>query len=99
MRLAAVEYQRFLDMLRALTPADWTRTTECPGWDVRAMAAHALGMVEMAASIRENYRQFRLARSRGGVFIDALTALLMANSVAVAEHEAEPASEAWVDFG
>ena len=53
MRLAATEYQRLLDLLRALGPEDWTRPTECPGWDVRAMAAHTLGMVEMAASIRE----------------------------------------------
>ena len=37
-------------LLRALRPEDWTKPTECPGWDVRAMAAHALGMVEMAAS-------------------------------------------------
>jgi len=75
MRLAAAEYERFADTLRALRPGDWTRPTECPGWDVRAMAAHALGMVEMAASVRENYRQLRLARRRGGVFIDALTGL------------------------
>ena len=53
MRLAAAEYQRFADLLRALRPGDWTRPTDCPGWDVRAMAAHTLGMVEMAASIRE----------------------------------------------
>jgi uncharacterized protein (TIGR03083 family) len=75
MRLAATEYQRFLDLLRALGPEDWTRPTGCPGWDVRAMAAHALGMVEMAASIRENNRQLKLARRGGGVFIDALTGL------------------------
>ena len=75
MRLAASEYQRFLDLLRALGPAEWTRPTECPGWDVRAIAAHALGMVEMAASIRENSRQLKLARRRGGAFIDALTSL------------------------
>jgi uncharacterized protein (TIGR03083 family) len=75
MRLAAAEYQRFADLLRALRPGDWARPTGCPGWDVRAMAAHALGMVETAASIRENNRQLRLARRRGGVFIDALTGL------------------------
>jgi uncharacterized protein (TIGR03083 family) len=75
MRLAATEYQRFADLLRTLRPGDWTRPTDCPGWDVRAMAAHALGMVEMAASIRESNRQVRLARRRGGVFIDALTGL------------------------
>ena len=75
MRLAATEYGRFLDLLRVLRPEDWGQRTDCPGWDVRAMAAHALGMVEMAASIRENERQAKLARERGGVFIDALTAV------------------------
>ena len=75
MRLAATEYQRFADTLRSLGPGDWATPTECPGWDVRAIAAHVLGMVEMAASIRETSRQLNLARSHGGVFIDALTAL------------------------
>jgi uncharacterized protein (TIGR03083 family) len=75
MRLAATEYQRFLDLLRTLQPGDWAKPTECAGWDVQAMAAHLLGMVEMAASIREQNRQMKLARSRGGLFIDALTAL------------------------
>jgi uncharacterized protein (TIGR03083 family) len=75
MRLAAAEYQRFTELLRGLRQQDWAKPTECPGWDVRAMAAHALGMVEMAASIRENGRQVRLARQRGGEFIDALTGL------------------------
>jgi uncharacterized protein (TIGR03083 family) len=75
MRLAATEYRRFADLLQSLRPEDWTQPTECPGWDVRAMTAHALGMVEMAASLREGKRQLKLARGRGGVFIDALTAL------------------------
>jgi len=75
MRLAATEYQRFADLLRSLGPGDWAKPTECPGWDVRRHRAHALGMVEMAASIRETNRQLKLARSRGGLFIDALTAL------------------------
>jgi uncharacterized protein (TIGR03083 family) len=75
MRLAATEYQRLLDVLRSLAPTDWAEPTECTGWDVRAMAAHALGMVEMAASLQEQSRQVRTARRRGGVFIDALTAL------------------------
>jgi uncharacterized protein (TIGR03083 family) len=79
MRLAETEYGRFLDQLRALGPHDWTKPTECPGWDVRAVAAHLLGMVEMAASLREQSRQNRAARARmrerGGLFIDALTGL------------------------
>ncbi len=74
-RLAVNEYGRFGTLLAGLDAQDWTRPTECAGWDVRAMAGHALGMAEMAASIREGRRQQRAATQRGGVFIDALTAL------------------------
>ncbi|MGH8962723.1 MAG: maleylpyruvate isomerase family mycothiol-dependent enzyme [Jatrophihabitantaceae bacterium] len=75
MRLAATEYQRLLELLASLGPSDWTIATECPGWDVHAMASHALGMAEMAASVRESMRQQRAATRRGGVFLDALTGL------------------------
>lgn len=74
-RLAETEYQRLIEVLRSLAPDDWATPTECPGWDVRAMAGHALGMAEMAASPLESARQPRAARKRGGVLIDALTAL------------------------
>jgi uncharacterized protein (TIGR03083 family) len=75
MRLAATENQRFAALLRGLNAEDWSRATQCPGWDVRAMASHVLGMTEMAASIREGRRQQAAAKRRGGVFIDALTAV------------------------
>lgn len=75
MALAVTEYERFAATLRSLTPDDWKQPTECPGWDVRAMAGHCLGMAEMAASIREQRRQQKLALQRGGVYIDALTAV------------------------
>lgn len=75
MRLAKTEYERFLALLQGLAPDDWAKPTECPGWDVRAMAAHLLGMAEMSASVRESLRQVKLAQSRDGVFIDELTAL------------------------
>ncbi|OJV30138.1 MAG: hypothetical protein BGO26_07120 [Actinobacteria bacterium 69-20] len=79
MRLAATEYRRFADLLRGLAPADWATPTECPDWDVRQVAAHTLGMIEMAASVRETIRQNRAAakrrREHGGVAIDALTGL------------------------
>jgi uncharacterized protein (TIGR03083 family) len=78
MRLAATEYQRYLDVLRSLASQDWNRSTDCPDWDVRAMATHVLGMAEMAASIRENRRQTRAAMRRGGVFVHSLTALQVA---------------------
>ncbi len=76
MRLAATEYDRYLDQLRCLGPAEWSLPTDCPAWDVRALATHNLGMAEMAASMRQGMRQFGLAARRGGgVFIDALTEL------------------------
>jgi len=75
MRLAATEYGRFTAALRRLSPEDWHKPTDCPAWDVHQMAAHTLGMVEMAASIRETRRQDKQAKRRGGVFIDALTAV------------------------
>ena len=75
MRLAAEEYDRFQAQLSGLSDADWTVSTDCPGWDVRAMASHVLGMAEMAASIRVGLRQQRAASKRAGSFIDALTAV------------------------
>jgi uncharacterized protein (TIGR03083 family) len=75
MRLAATEYERFQAQLRTLSPDDWTRPTDCPGWDVRAMATHILGMADMAASPFETRRQMKEAKKRGGLFIDALTGL------------------------
>lgn len=78
-RLAATEYDRFVALLRDLRPEDWAKPTDCPLWDVRAVAAHTLGMVEMVASLRVQLRQNRTARSRrardGGTHIDALTAV------------------------
>ena len=79
MDLAGGEYDRFLDLLRSLNGDDWAKPTRCAPWDVREMAAHLLGMVELAASIREQSRQTKAAAARreqhGGLFIDALTGL------------------------
>ncbi|HEY0127461.1 MAG TPA: maleylpyruvate isomerase family mycothiol-dependent enzyme [Blastococcus sp.] len=74
MRLAATEYGRFADLLRTLDADDWSRRTDCPDWDVRAMAGHVLGMAEMVASVRGFVGQ-NAASARAGGGIDALTAL------------------------
>lgn len=74
MRLAAAEYARVGELFADLTPTQWAVPTNCPPWDVRQMAAHLLGMAEMAASLLEQRRQVRAAERRGGVFIDALCA-------------------------
>ena len=73
MRLAATEYDRFLELLRTLGSDDWSRPTDCPGWDVRAVAGHTLGMAEMTASLRQFAGQ-NAAAARGGGGVDALTA-------------------------
>ena len=49
--------------LDALAPADWVRPTACGLWDVRAMAAHVLGMAEAQASFRQFAHDFRAAAS------------------------------------
>src|SRR3954451_19384306 len=72
-QLAASEYTRLAELLRALDPTDWSKSTDCPAWDVRAMAAHNLGMAEMSASVLEQRRQMKAAKKAGGVFVDALT--------------------------
>lgn len=79
LRLAATEYDRCAEAFRSLRSAQWTAQTDCPAWNVRQMAAHMLGMAEMAASMRENLRQQRLASriagQTGGIYVDALTQL------------------------
>jgi uncharacterized protein (TIGR03083 family) len=78
-RLAATEYERVADLLAQLTPEQWAAPTDCPAWDVRAMAGHMLGMAQMIATWREMVRQQlvagRRAKRDGVESIDALTAL------------------------
>jgi len=75
MILAATELDRMVAQLQALTPADWARPTVCELWDVRAMAAHVLGMAEAQASFRQFAHDFRAASKRsGGKMIDEMSA-------------------------
>jgi uncharacterized protein (TIGR03083 family) len=41
--LFARQQAAFIDLLRGFGPAQWTRPTACPGWDVKDVAAHVLG--------------------------------------------------------
>lgn len=51
MRLAQTEYQHLIKLVDQLTPENWTRPTDCTGWDVTAVLAHVLGMLERNARI------------------------------------------------
>jgi uncharacterized protein (TIGR03083 family) len=84
MTLAATEYDRVVSTFEACTTAQWAMPTDCPGWDVRAMAGHMLGMAQMVATVPELVRQQvtsqRSAKGNGSLSIDSLTALQVAKN-------------------
>jgi uncharacterized protein (TIGR03083 family) len=73
--LAVAETARMAQMLRSLEPNDWLRPTECPGWDVRAMAGHVLGMVQTFSSVRAMARDMVAGGKAAGdrPLVDGLT--------------------------
>ena len=79
MALAAEEYSRFADTLAGLADEDWQAPTSCPGWTIRDMAGHTLGMAELASSLPEMARQLiratRAAKRSGKPQVDELTDL------------------------
>jgi uncharacterized protein (TIGR03083 family) len=62
MRLADAEAHKVAATLRSLEPDDWTKSTDCPRWDVRALTAHMVGSAASQASPREFLRQVRAGR-------------------------------------
>lgn len=89
--LAASEYQHFADLLESLEPDQWTLPTSCPGWTVRDMAGHCLGMAQMAATVREMIRQqaasARAAKKSGKPLIDELTDLQVRKNAGLSREE------------
>jgi uncharacterized protein (TIGR03083 family) len=78
MAWAAAELTRLLEVVDQLGEGDWSRPTDCDGWDVKALLSHVLGAMEANAKFREFVRQFRRAtkaakRSRMEM-IDEMTA-------------------------
>jgi uncharacterized protein (TIGR03083 family) len=65
MDLTVVEHDRFYTVLDQLEDDDWGRSTDCPGWDVRAVAVHVLAAAEAQASPKEFLRQVREGRKLG----------------------------------
>ena len=83
MTLAAGEYERILEVLRSLSPDDWTKATDCPGWDVRTMATHVLASAQAHASVRETLHQYRGARRTGPNFVDGMTTVQVRDRAAL----------------
>jgi uncharacterized protein (TIGR03083 family) len=73
--VAAAENERFVDIVRSLHAEDWAKPTDCPAWDVRAMAAHVLGMMEFTSSIPQFAHQLRAGKKAAGdrPHIDGMT--------------------------
>jgi len=59
MVITAAEFTRMLALLRALSPSDWAKPTDCDRWNVRAIALHLVGTAEANASLPEQVRQMR----------------------------------------
>jgi uncharacterized protein (TIGR03083 family) len=101
MRLAAAEQDRLLALADDLRAEDWSRPTDCTGWDVRAVLGHLLGMFELQADPEERARQIKTAAETaartGGLRLDAMTAVqvrerahLTADQLKHALHQAAP---------
>lgn len=75
--LAAGENRRMLELLSSLSDGDWAQPTDCPAWDVRAMAGHVLGSMEGFSSLRNFLHIMRAARKAAGdgPLVDGMTAV------------------------
>jgi uncharacterized protein (TIGR03083 family) len=77
--LASTEYQRLAAQLRSLDATDWARPTDCPAWDVRAVAGHCVGMMadftSLGSVIRRMSAATKTAKRDGGAVVDAMTAM------------------------
>jgi uncharacterized protein (TIGR03083 family) len=89
--LARTEYARVADQLRSLTVDAWSKPTDCPLWDVRAMAGHSTGMLATFTGYRTLMRAMstatRAAKRSGERMIDTLTANQVADHAGLSTSE------------
>jgi uncharacterized protein (TIGR03083 family) len=64
--IAAIENERFVALVSSLGVEDWTKPTDCPAWDVRAMASHLLGEMEGNVSLPQFIHQWRAGNKAAG---------------------------------
>ena len=98
MTSAATEYSRSVALLESVTPGQWALPTDCPGWDVRAMAGHMLGMAQMTATLpalaSQQMAAQKGAKKTGTVMIDVLTALQVSRNAGLSPAEVVSAMRA-----
>ena len=102
--LAEAETARMADLLESLDGQAWSLPTDCPAWDVRAVAGHVLGMTETFTGLRRFARDMRAGGKAAGdgAFIDGLTAVQVRDHAGLSTTElvdrlrtAGPAQAAW----
>lgn len=78
--LAATENERVLELLRSLDDDEWAKATDCPAWDVRALAGHVLGGMEGFSSTRQLVHIMRAASKAAGEgpLVDGMTMVQVA---------------------
>ena len=64
--VAAIENERLVALVSSLDVEDWTKPTDCPAWDVRAMASHLLGEMEGNVSLPQFIHQWRAGNKAAG---------------------------------
>jgi len=99
MAVAAVEYDRLLELVDRFRPQDWARQTDCPGWDVRDVVSHLLGWMKANADPAEAGRQLavaaREAEEQGILRLDAQTALHVREHADLSPGEVSAAVHEW----
>lgn len=89
--LSRAEYARVIDQYRSLSTEDWTKATDCPEWDVRAMAGHTVGMMGDFTGFRPLIKRMRSsakeAKASGKNELDCMTAAQVADHAALSTAE------------
>jgi uncharacterized protein (TIGR03083 family) len=87
--LAQAETAKMVELLADLTPEEWARPTDCPDWDVRAMAGHVLGMTEGFTGLRRMVAMFRAGGKLAGdgPQLDGVTAYQVATNAHLSTDE------------
>ena len=89
--LARTEYALVAVQLRSLAAGDWSKPTDCPRWDVRAVAGHSAGMLATFTGYGTLMPAMTMAtmaaKRAGGPMIDALTAKQVADHAGLSTSE------------
>jgi len=74
-RLAQTEADRWVHLVRGLSPQDWQAASGCEGWTVADLVRHCIGQAEQLSSFRAAGRQARAGRrlARGRALVDGIT--------------------------